>query len=129
MLPSLVLLQMKGVNQSFSKPSVIKKIDILCETLSEIESMTKARKRDDLTLANVRHYLDTVVEDFSFLSNLLYTAAKIVKDLIFESAIVNLESGKGSQISKHENISARIVKSGTEIVPIGSSSFYLADRA
>lgn len=99
-------------------PAENRRIEALLKQLKVLESVTKMLQEESTSVSDVRAMFDAVIEEFPETTDRLTSSAEIVHSPLFESAVVKVQRGNSSALSREE----RAMLSSLELVRSGESS-------
>ncbi len=83
-------------------PHEEKHIDSLCNKFAELNNVTKALQRSNITMSEVRSLFDQVIEEFPITEFRLGPKAKTVHQPEFEWAIIKIQDERTTELSQDE---------------------------
>lgn len=104
-------------------------LELLCSTLSELDSVTKCLQRDNTTMAEVRALFDTVIEHYPAMKSRLGPTAEIVECPAFESAVVLIQRQKTSLLTAEEKHAVRSLRIENTATTPENQTLTLAEKA
>ncbi len=91
------------IRQYISKiaiPAIVKteknEVELLCSKLADLDSVTKALQREDITLHETRVLFNSIIEEYPETRDRLAPDSSLVLNPDFENAIVRIQSGRMS---------------------------------
>lgn len=83
-------------------PSELRTLDALLNKLKVFESVSKVLQKDRTSIGDVRAVFDAIIDEFPSTSNRLGSYSAIVHCPHFESALVKIQRGNESTLSREE---------------------------
>lgn len=106
-LPSL---DIPSVEDAIPSPSETRKLQEILQVFDDLQAVNLSLQKRDTTMAMVRCYFDTVVEDFPELDDRLAFDAEIVGSVDFETAIVLIQQEKANDLNAGQRAAVSSLK-------------------
>ncbi len=124
-------IEYEQINSSIPNPRENRKIDTLCSTFDELDSVCKALQQDEMTCSDARALFDEAIEYHLETGSRLGSASSIVHQPVFKTAIVKLQEGRINQLTqdKSKSVETLRVQQTSTWTESDLINFSLAERA
>lgn len=95
-----------GIGELGPTPKLNKDIDVLCDKLKSLDTVTKALQSDTVMIAEMQALFDSFIGEFACTNDRSLHSTELVECPHFDSAVVNIQNQQHMDLTQAERLTA-----------------------